>query len=725
MSNGVALHMKIVYAARTLSVALVALCTVGSATPTGRLSADARRATIVRDDWDIARIHGRTDADAVFGMAYAQAEDDFNRVERNYLTALGRTAEVDGSSAVYADLRERLWVDPADLQARYRRSPPWLRTLMNAWADGLNYYLQTHPQTHPKAIAHFEPWMALSFTEGSIGGDIERVDLGRLQAFYGGGNIAVRRQAPRVDAPPVDPSGSNGIAIAPKNTVDHHALLLINPHTSFYFRSELQMSSDQGLDAYGAVTWGQLFIYQGFNRHVGWMHTSTSADNVDAFAETIVRQNGRLFYRYGSRLRPVAESTIDIRYRTASGSLATKRFTVYRTLHGPIVASEGKRWIAEALMFRPIRALEQSYLRTKTHDLASYERVASLDANSSNDTIFADDEGEIAFLNPQFSPQRDDRVDYTKPVDGSNPATAWGADTPLAREPHVVNPEVGWVYNSNNWPYSAAGPDSPKRADFPRYMDTVGESNRGLHALALLTGKNDWTLERLRAAAFEPRLPLFAALVPDLVRAYGNLSPADPRRAKLAQPIEKLRRWNFQWGTRSVSTSLAIFWAEALLKAAHNPFQPALLATTPEQKLSAFVTAVDTLSATYGTWNLPWGEINRFQRLDDDLGGRFDDAKSSIPVGFVAGTWGSLAAFYAYPANNTKRRYGRAGNSFVAVVEFGNKVRAIAVTAGGESGDPRSVHFDDQALRYASGRLRPVYFYQRDLQGHTERRYRI
>jgi acyl-homoserine-lactone acylase len=258
---------------------------------------NAAHVTIVRDDWGIAHVHGHTDADAVFGMAYAQAEDDFNRIETNYLTALGRTAEADGKSSLYQDLRQRLWVDPADLQARYRRSPAWLQKLMNAWADGLNEFLATHPSVHPKVIAHFEPWMALSFTEGSIGGDVERVDLKQLQAFYGGGVVSMRTPPQRSDLPPVDPQGSNGIAIAPKITAGHHALLLINPHTSFYFRSELQMSSDEGLDAYGAVTWGQFFIYQGFNAHIGWMHTSTSADNVDQFAETIVRQNGKLFYR--------------------------------------------------------------------------------------------------------------------------------------------------------------------------------------------------------------------------------------------------------------------------------------------------------------------------------------------------------------------------------------------------------------------------------------------
>ncbi|HEX7842897.1 MAG TPA: penicillin acylase family protein, partial [Kofleriaceae bacterium] len=232
-----------------------------------RWDGEAQRVTIVRDSWGIAHVHGRSDADAVFGMIYAQAEDDFHRIETNYLNAMGRLAEAEGESALWQDLRMKLFIDPDALRAQYAASPAWLRALMDAWADGLNYYLATHPDTKPRVITHFEPWMALSFTEGSIGGDVERVDLGELAAFYGD---AATRPAPAevnegASQGPKEPSGSNGFAIAPSNTADHHALLLINPHTSFFFRSELQVTSDEGLNAYGAVTWGQFFVYQGFN----------------------------------------------------------------------------------------------------------------------------------------------------------------------------------------------------------------------------------------------------------------------------------------------------------------------------------------------------------------------------------------------------------------------------------------------------------------------------
>ena len=701
-----------------------------------RWRADSARVTITRDDWGIAHVHGHTDADAVFGMVYAQAEDDFNRVETNYLNALGRLAEAEGETALWSDLRQKLFVDPVALRADYAASPPWLRALMDAWADGLNAYLADHPQVKPWVITRFEPWMALSFTEGSIGGDIERASLPELQAFYDRPQAAAEAAARFADAEDAkrfkEPAGSNGIAIAPSNTAAGHALLLINPHTSFYFRSELQMTSDEGLDAYGAATWGQFFVYQGFNPHVGWMHTSSGVDAVDEFAETIVRRDGRLFYRYGNELRPVAVSRITVPYRLPDGTMGSRSFTAYRTHHGPVVRQAGGKWIAMALMDTPVAALSQSYLRTKARDYASFLKIAeTYRANSSNNTVFADDKGEVAFLMPQFIPRRDDRFDYRAPVDGSDPSTDWRGLTPLDQTPHLLNPANGWIMNTNDWPYSAAGDLSPRREAYPRYMDVAGENPRGLHATELLTGLRGWTLESLNKAAFDPHLPAFAKLIPLLVSAYDQAPASDPLKARLKDQVAALRTWDDRWAADSVPTSLAVFWGEALWAASATQAKAARMSvydwmadrTSPEQKLQALATASDRLQQDFGRWRTPWSEINRYQRLDDAISPHFDDAKPSLPVPFTSAQWGSLASFGAKRYPNTKRYYGSSGNSFVAAVEFGPKVRAVAVTAGGESGHPTSPHFTDEADRYRAGQLRAVYFYLSDLNGHVERRY--
>jgi acyl-homoserine-lactone acylase len=405
----------------------------------------AAKISITRDDWGIAHVEGPTDADAVFGMIYAQAEDDFPRIEANYLTALGRTAEAEGEKAIWQDLRARLYVSAPELKADYAASPDWLKRLMNSWAAGLNYYLATHPQVTPRVLKRFEPWMALSFTEGSIGGDIERIDLQQLEQFYGGtSKLAAAPYDP-------DPRGSNGVAIAPALTKDGRALLLINPHTSFFFRSEQQVTSEQGLNVYGAATWGQFFIYQGFNDKTGWMHTSSSVDNIDEYLETITRTGGSVSYKHGSDEKPVVQKVITVPYKTPNG-MATREFTTYRTHHGPIVRELEGKWVAIRLMEEPLKALQQSWGRTKTRNLQEYLKVMELHTNSSNNTLFADAEGNIAYLHSNFVPRRDTTFNWTRPVDGSNPATDWKGVHAVSESPNVINPKSGWAYNTNNFP---------------------------------------------------------------------------------------------------------------------------------------------------------------------------------------------------------------------------------------------------------------------------------
>jgi acyl-homoserine lactone acylase PvdQ len=717
---------------------LIALSAPAAVVPQGINNADqkrweqqAQKVTITRDDWGIAHVSGKTDADAVFGMIYAQAEDDFNRIEYNYLNGLGRLAEAEGESEIWRDLRMRLFVNEADCKKEYEQSPVWLKSLMNAWADGLNFYLYKHPAVTPRLIKHFEPWMALTFTEGSVpvGGDIDKVNLNQLQAFYGNAPTNAAEAAEEID-PLQEPTGSNGAAVAPANTTSHHALLLINPHTSFYFRSELQMTSDEGLNAYGAATWGQFFIYQGFNEHAGWMHTSSAVDATDEYLETISKKGDHYVYKYGDKELPVAESVITIHYKT-DGGMAERKFTTFATQHGPMVRSLNGKWVAFRLMQEPVKALIQSFTRTKAKNYKEYRQAMELHANSSNNTIFADSEGNIAYFHANYIPRRDPKFDWTKPVDGSDPATDWHGLLSVDESPNLLNPASGWLYNSNNWPWSAAGPSSPKKSDYPVYVDSGSESARGLHAIRVLQNKKDFTLDGLIAAAYDSYLPWFEKPVPALVKAWDQLSESDPLKVKLADQIAALRSWDFRWGVNSIPTSLAVFWAEDIQPKAGGAARSAGLSADEyiatkmpaPQLLQSLAAASDKLTADFGKWQTPWGDINRFQRLTDDIVHPFRDDGPSIPVGFTSGNWGSLASFGARSYKGSKKIYGTTGNSFVAVVEFGPTVRARAVTAGGESGDPNSKHFNDEAKRYSTGDLREVYFYKNQLKGHTEREY--
>jgi acyl-homoserine-lactone acylase len=461
------------------------------------------------------------------------------------------------------------------------------------------------------------------------------------------------------------------------------------------------------------------------------MHTSSGVDNIDEFAETVVRDGDRHFYMYGGQRRPVISQTISVPYKTATG-MAKRDFTVYRTHRGPVVREQDGKWISVALMDVPVEALSQSYLRTKARNMAEFVKILDTHSNSSNNTLFADNSGNVAYFHANYIPRRDTSFDWTRPVDGRNPATAYQGVHSVNESPNVINPASGWVYNTNNWPWSAAGPDSPKRERFPKYVEGNSENARGLHAIRVLNGKKDFTLDGLLAAAYDSYLTAFEPVIPPLLASYDSTPSTNPIKAKVAEQVEVLRKWDLRWGVSSVATSVAIAWFDQLGRAVPSANERGALSpsdwmatrATGAQRVEALAIATDSLVARYGKWQMPWGDINRYQRLSSDIVARFDDNAPSIPVMFTSAQYGSLASYGARAYPNTKKLYGTSGNSFVAVVEFGkDSVRARAVTAGGESGNPASKHFTDQANRYATGNLRPVYFYRSQLTGHIERQY--
>ncbi len=715
-----------------------------------KFQARAQGITIIRDDWGVPHIYGKTDADVVFGLMYAQAEDDFNRVETNFINSQGRLAEAEGDTEIWRDLRMKLFIDPADLKTKYHDSPPWLKALMDGWADGLNYYLATHPNVTPRVITKFEPWMALSFSEGSIGGDIERVNLTQLEAFYGSEKVtsADSGRAPQLargaslaeanevgeGGSPKEPTGSNGFAVAGANTASGKAILVINPHTSFFFREEAQMVSEEGLNAYGALTWGQFFIYQGFNDKAGWMHTSSSVDNIDEYLETVTKKaDGSYTYRVGTEEKPLVAKKIVVSYKSGTGT-AQREFTTYRTHRGPIVRQADGKWVSVRLMEEPVKALIQSFARTKARNLAEYKKVMEAHTNSSNNTLYADADGNIAYLHSNFIPKRDPKFDWTKPVDGSNPATEWNGVLSFDETPNVVNPKNGWVYNTNNYPFSAAGPgNSPNQKAYPAYVDSGSENPRGVHAIKVLTGKKGFTLDSMITdVAYDSYQPEFEIQIPLLLKAHAAAPASNPLKAKTADAIAVLKDWDYRWSAASVPQSVAIFYGDDLWtrvqaearKANVSVYEFMKSKATAQQRLESLAAAIDKLAADFGKWQTPWGDINRFQRNDGSIVQKFDDAKPSAPVHFASARWGSLASYGARAYPGTKKWYGTSGNSFVAVVEFGDRVKARAVTAGGLNSVPGSKHFNDQTERYATGNLRDVYFYRDELKGHTAREYK-
>ena len=281
-----------------------------------RWNKHANQVKIIRDEWDIPHIYGKTDADAIFGLMYAQCEENFTQIELNYLEMLGRTAEVAGAKAIYDDLMMRLIQDSVAAIKDFNNSPIWFKNLLQAHADGLNYYLYKHPEVHPKAITYFKPWYHLMWTDGSVSptraGGIKTEDVAN---FYGDKNkLAIQTHTNFEEK---ISTGSNGFAIAPMHSKNGNALLYINPHVPFYFRSEMHMNSEEGLNVYGAVTWGQMFIYQGFNEKCGWMHTSSYADVADVYEEKIKQNKTGWVSIYDKEEKNITQRTINLKYTEA------------------------------------------------------------------------------------------------------------------------------------------------------------------------------------------------------------------------------------------------------------------------------------------------------------------------------------------------------------------------------------------------------------------------
>lgn len=690
----------------------------------GKLETQATSVTIIRDKWGIPHIEGKTDADAVFGLMYAQCEDDFARVEMNYIEKLGRMSEVKGEEEIYNDLQIKILISESEAKAEYLKAQPWLKKLLNAYADGVNYFLAKNPKVKPKLLMKFEPWYPLLWTDGSIGA-ISTADLqmSELKAFYGNeksvGSIKLNEDYQQ--------TGSNGFAIAPKLSKNKNAMLYINPHTTFYFRPEVHVKSNEGLNVYGAVTWGQFFVYQGFNEYCGWMHTSSNADVADTYLEKIVKKNEGYYYEYEGKLRKVTSKKVEIKY-LKDGNTFNRTFEVYFTHHGPIMAKRGDNWVSLKSYNRAQKSLEQSWLRTKAKGFEDYKKAMDMKANTSNNTVFADKYGNIAYWHGNYMPIRDNSLNWAKPQDGSLASTEYRGLHPVDEVVHVYNPKNGWIQNCNSTPFTASAQDSPKRTEYPAYMAPDGENFRGINASRLLEKAEKIDLEELIALGYDNYLSAFEVLVP-------SLRKIKTENAVLNEAIKLLLNWDFRNSETSIETTLAIEWAQKLSPAIRKIYvdqgendqvtttKRFAEVATENELLEPLEKTVNDLIEKYGTWKVKWGDINRFQRRNGELTTEFDDNSPSIPVGYASALWGSLPSFNSRYYANSKKRYGYSGNSFVCAVEFGDKVKAKSVLAGGNSGDTTSKHFNDQGEMYSKGIFKDILFYKEDILKNAVRTY--
>lgn len=699
----------------------------------------ASQVTIHRDEWGVPHIYGPTDASVVFGVAYAQAEDNWWQVEDNFVRALGRGAELYGEEALLDDYLARGLEISRRSREEYEHAPDRLRRLYDAYAAGFNHFLETHPDAERRVLERVLPWHTLALIRfkyhhneylGYAGlrppqsrRALERARVGEGESGNGSRAKVFSSLAwpAGVRSPNGERSlGSNEWVVAGSRTASGYPMLLINPHVSFFGLStyhEVHLDSEEGLVFSGMARFGFMLPYMGNNAHLGWAYTDNYGDHGDLYLEELDAEAAN--YRYGDGWRQLVSWNETIHIRTENG-LEPRQYRFAKTHHGPILGfTEDDRPLAVRLAKLDEGGwFEQWYGMMKARSLQEWRSsVAQLNVPYMN-TMYADRDGNILYIYNHAIPRRSLAYDWSEPVDGTDPGTEWDGYHSLDELPQFLNPESGYLQNTNSDPFLATEGIEVDARDFPVYMlGDETDNRRAQNSRRVLRQLDNITLEDFAHAVLNTRLIAADEWLEELFAAFEELEREAPQTAApLAGPIATLRDWNREAEKVSVATTLFALWAGSVI--------PDLVADT-EKWLDSLARIVERLESEWGTWEVPWGEINRIQRPDAAGLLPFDDALPSLPVAGAPGWLGSVFTLNGSKADNGKRLYGVHGNSFVKVVEFAPTVRARSVFVFGQSGDPTSPHYFDQAELYSSKQFKPSWFSRDEVEAHAERTYTL
>lgn len=677
----------------------------------------AKTVRIYRDTFGVPHVFGRTDASTVFGFAYAQAEDNFWRVEENFILALGRGTEVYGEAALEEDLLNHALEIPRLAREEYVRLDRRMRALCEAFAAGFNFYLTHHPQVQPRLLKQIEPWYTLAF----IRYNYYQNGFARDPSLRG--NLQTAQDDPGLSAT----VGSNGWVINPSRSKSRYAMLFINPHLPFFGSGQVyegHVHSEEGWNFTGYTRFGFPFPYVGHNDDLGWVSTDNAADLADVYAETFDDPSRPLAYRYGSGYRLATERIEEISLKTPSG-IEVRQLKMIKTHHGPVLSGrEGKLLAIRMAKFQNDGWLREWYEMTRAKTLAQFKAALRPLNMLFGNVMYADRRGNTYYLYNGAVPRRDPRYDWTKPVDGSDPTTEWKGFHPIEELPQLTNPRTGWMQNCNTTPFLLTSEGNPNPERFPKYMVQEGDNLRGRISRIILSTNPSFSFEEWKSSAFDTRVSAAEELLPTFLNEirtrYGGVGQDQNRssaESRLRDVYDLLSSWNYRAATDSIAMTIFSAWHERTTAQG----TPTPLST--ERRLAALNESLNALEQQHGTWRVAWGEINRLQRRNESTGEQFSDARPSLPIPGVNGGDGAAYTFYARSVEGQKRRYGVAGATYVSVVEFAPKVRGLSIHVFGASGDPASRHYDDQAKLYARGEFKPAWLTLKDIRANLESSY--
>jgi penicillin amidase/acyl-homoserine-lactone acylase len=648
---------------------------------------------IVRDHFGVPHVFGHTDADVAFGIGFAHSEDDFGTIQIAALATRGGLAASEGAKAAPGDYLVRLMRVWETVDAKYRTLPQDLRRVLEAYADGVNYYAVLHPEK-------VEPGL-LPLT----GKDIAAGFVFKTPFFYGLDSVLEKLTAD-THGKPMPEIGSNGVAVAPLRSSDGATRLLVNSHQPYagpvsWYEAVLQ--SDEGWHVAGGFFPGSPFMLHGHNEHLGWASTVNDPHLVDVYRLAINPANPGQ-YRLDGKWCDFEQSDATIRVRLFGPLIWTFHRDVLYSAQGPVVKTDHGVFAIRYAGMGEIRQALQYYRLNKARDLTEWKEAMNLQALPSINYVYADEKGNIGYVyNAQF-PARKEGVDWTHILPGDRSDLIWHGYLPFNRVPQIWNPRSGFVFNSNNTPFQATAPDDDLRAsDFsPTLGVQTNMTNRAMRALETFGADTSISAENFHRYKFD----LFYSAHADVARMIGEIERVDPGNdTNLADAQKILSRWNRSTDKYNRGTALAVLMGTRA--APKEPDGPWAMAP-----IDALRQAIAVLRTHFGRIDPTWGEVNRFRRgtLDLPIDGGPDIYRAVYGVPQADGTLTAVDGD-TYIMFVTWDRSGRLSSE--SIHQFGSATL-----------DSHSAHYADQSPLFVAMKTKPVLFNGEQLRGNVESDYR-